>query len=99
MVQLIFYADFKTSLRSSFSRWKSWKNSFLSLENGQNHPKFKDVFFREVGSGEKNCGEQIRDPQGLKFIEIFLDFCSPGGLFQVYVPASVIDWLLNLSQL
>ena len=54
-------------------------------------------FFLEVSSGEKNFWEQIRDPQGLKYKENFLDFCSPGCLFQVYVLASVPRWI-DISQ-
>jgi len=55
-------------------------------------------FFLEVSAGEKNFWEQIRDPQGLKYNENFLDFCSSGCLFQVYVLASVLQrHVLNLN--
>ena len=71
MVKLIFDADFKSSLRISFFRWKSWENSFLSLKNWQNHPKFKDEFFSR---GRLRWKKLLRADSWSSGPEVYRDF-------------------------
>ena len=71
MVKLIFDTDFKSSLRISFFRRKSWENSSLSLKNWQIHPKKISEFFFQ---GQRRWKKKLTIDSASSYSEVYGEF-------------------------